>query len=87
MTEGIIYHHRAAIPWCDLPEHFGSWKTEWKRHCRYSNHGTWDTILGALLTCADAERLINLEVLVDSTVNRAHQHGTNLPRRTGEPIE
>lgn len=87
MTEGIIYRYRAGIPWRDLPEHFGSWKTVWKRHRRYSNDGTWDSVLGALLTCADAEGLINWEVSVDSTVNRAHQHGTNLPRRTGGTVE
>ncbi len=90
MTEGIIYRYRAGIPWRDLPEHFGSWKTVWKRHRRYSGDGTWDKVLASLLTQADAAGLINWEVSVDSTtqrVNRAHQHGTNLPRHTGGPIE
>ncbi|GAA4370618.1 hypothetical protein GCM10023166_19180 [Paeniglutamicibacter cryotolerans] len=87
ITEGIIYRYRAGIPWRDLPEHFGSWKTVWKRHRRYSNDGTWDTVLGALLSRADTQGLINWEVSVDSTVNRAHQHGTNLTRDTGGTIE
>lgn len=34
----------------DFPEHFGSWKTVWKRHRRYSRDGTWDRVLAALLT-------------------------------------
>jgi transposase len=49
-TEGIIYRSRAGIPWGDFPEHFGSWKTVWKRHRRYSRDGTWDRVLAALLT-------------------------------------
>ncbi|KRE76019.1 transposase [Arthrobacter sp. Soil762] len=87
MTEGIIYRYRAGIPWRDLPSHFGSWKTVWKHHRRNSASGTWDKVLAALLTRADAQGLINWEVSVDSTVNRAHQHGTNLPRHTGGPLE
>lgn len=86
-VEGIIYRYRAGIPWRDLPEHFGPWQSVWKRHRRFSADGTWDTILGVLLSQADARDLINWEVSVDSTINRAHQHGTNLTRHTGGPIE
>ncbi len=50
MTEGIIYRYRAGIPWRDLPEHFGSWKTVWKRHRRSSGDGTWDKVLASLMT-------------------------------------
>lgn len=87
MTEGIIYRYRAGIPWRDLPECFGSWKTVWKRHRRYSGDGTWDRILTELLSQADEAGLIEWEVSVDSTVNRAHQHGTNLARSTGGSFE
>ena len=48
-----------------------------------SRGGTWDKALASLLTRADAAGLINWEVSVDSTVNRAHQHGTNLSRGRG----
>ncbi|HEV7448123.1 MAG TPA: transposase, partial [Steroidobacteraceae bacterium] len=41
-------------PWRDLPESFGSWKTAWKRHRRFSADGTWDAIHAALLQDADA---------------------------------
>ncbi|WP_217496576.1 IS5 family transposase [Glutamicibacter creatinolyticus] len=82
-TEAMIYRYRVGIPWRDLPEHFGSWKSVWKRHRRFSNDGTWDKILAALLSTADTRGLINWEVSVDSTINRAHQHATNLPRHTG----
>ena len=87
MTEGIIYRYRAGIPWQDRPEHFGPWQSMWKRHRRYSLDGTWDQVLAEPLPRADAADLIYWEVSLDSTVNRAHQHGTNLPRITGGTVE
>lgn len=87
MMEGIIYRYRAGIPWRDLPETFGPWQTVWKRHRRFSGDGTWNSILARLLAEADAVGKIDWEVSVDSTVNRAHQHATNLPRPTGGSVE
>jgi transposase len=87
VVEGIIYRYRTGIPWRDLPESFGPWQTVWKRHRRFSGDGTWNSILTELLSQADEAELIQWEVSVDSTVNRAHQHGTNLARTTGGPIE
>jgi transposase len=54
----------------------------WKRHRRFSGDGTWDRIHTALLAHADAVGEIDWSVSVDSTINRAHQHGTNLTRAT-----
>ncbi len=87
VVEAIIYRFRAGIPWRDLPESFGPWQTVWKRHRRFSGDGTWDKIHTRLLAEADAVGLIDWEVSVDSTVNRAHQHATNLPRGAGGPVE
>jgi hypothetical protein len=56
----------------------------WKRHRRFSGDGTWDKILAVLLARADAVEEIDWTVSVDSTINRAHQHATNLPR-DGKP--
>jgi transposase len=87
VMEGVIYRYRAGIPWRDLPEAFGPWQTVWKRHRRFSGDGTWNSILARLLAEADAQGKIDWEVSVDSTVNRAHQHATNLPRTTGGSVE
>jgi transposase len=87
VVEGINYRYRCGIAWRDVPAEFGPWQTIWKRHRRYSGDGTWDTILAALLTTADARGEVDWSVSVDSTVNRAHQHGTNLPRTTGGLLE
>jgi transposase len=80
VVEGVIYRYRCGIAWRDLPASFGPWQTVWKRHRRFSEDGTWDNILAALLTRADAVEEIDWTVSVDSTINRAHQHATNLPR-------
>ncbi len=80
VVEGIVYRYRCGLAWRDLPATFGPWQTVWKRHRRFSGDGTWDAILAALLAQADAAGLIDWNVSVDSTINRAHQHATNLAR-------
>lgn len=87
MVEGIVYRYRCGIAWRDLPERFGPWQTVWKRHARFSRDGTWQKVLTHLLTEADAAGEIDWTVSVDSTINRAHQHATTLPRTTGGTLE
>ena len=91
VVEGIVYRYRTGIAWRDLPrEQFGPWQTVWKRHRRFAGDGTWDQVLGALLSRADEAGDLDWTVSVDSTINRAHQHATN-PRRpenaTGGTVE
>ena len=80
VVEGVIYRYRCGLAWRDLPESFGPWQTVWKRHRRFSQDGTWDKIHQALLARADGVGDVEWTVSVDSTINRAHQHATNLPR-------
>ncbi|GAA4173883.1 hypothetical protein GCM10022287_16960 [Gryllotalpicola koreensis] len=80
MVEGIIWRYRVGAPWQDVLREFGPWQTLWKRHRRYSDDGTWDAIHAALLADADAAGRLDWAVSVDSTVNRAHQHASTLPR-------
>ena len=90
LVEGIIYRYRTGIAWRDVPAEFGPWQTVWKRHRRLAGDGTWDRVLTVLLSQADSRGLVDWNVSVDSTINRAHQHGTNLTRPaqvTGGRIE
>lgn len=87
MLEAIAWRFRTGSPWRDLPAEFGPWQTVWKRHRRFSGDGTWDKIHAEVLADADAAGEIDWAVSVDSTVNRAHQHATNLPRDTGGDVE
>jgi transposase len=34
-VESVIYRYRAGIPWRDLPERFGDWKSIHRRHRRW----------------------------------------------------
>jgi len=87
VIEGTIYQYRCGIAWRDLPEVFGPWQTVWKRHRRFAADGTWDTVLNALVSHADQAGDVDWVVSVDSTINRAHQHATTLPRTTGGSVE
>jgi transposase len=80
VVEGIVYRLRTGIAWRDLPVSFGPWQTVWKRHKRFSVDGTWDRIHARLVAEADAAGQVDWTVSVDSTVNRAHQHATNMTR-------
>ncbi|MFI2477053.1 IS5 family transposase [Nocardia xishanensis] len=80
VVEGMLYRLRTGIPWRDLPEVFGPWQTAWKRHRRYAGDGTWDRVLTAMLTLADATENLDWVTSIDSTIVRVHQHGANLPR-------
>lgn len=81
VLEGIIYRFRVGTPWRDLPSCFGPWQTVWKRHRRFSQDGTWDRLHALLVAEADAAGELVWDVSVDSTINRAHQHGTNMARQ------
>lgn len=80
VVEGIIYRFRTGIAWRDLPSDFGPWQTVWERHDRFSADGTWDRIHAKVISEADAAGGVVWDVSVDSTINRAHQHATNVPR-------
>ena len=95
VLEGIVFRLRTGCPWRDLPERFGPWQTVWKRHARFSKDGTWDQILAALLVKADDAGHVDWQMSIDSTIARAHQHGSNmtrevaavLPSHTGGRVE
>lgn len=87
MVEGIIYRYRCGIAWRDLPPVFGPWQTVWTWHRRLSGDGTWDMVLGRLLSAADAAGAVDWSISVDSTIARAHQHATNITRLTGGIVE
>ncbi|GAB2769522.1 hypothetical protein GCM10027072_80340 [Streptomyces bullii] len=75
MINGILFRIRTGVPWRDLPERFGNWKTVYERHRRWSADGTWDRILQAVQADADAQGRIDWSMVsVDSTSCRAQQH-------------
>ncbi|MFE0102936.1 IS5 family transposase [Streptomyces sp. NPDC059009] len=82
VINGILFRVRTGIPWRDLPERFGSWKTVYERHRRWSADGTWDRILTAVQTDADLAGRIDWSMVgVDSTSCRAHQHAAGARKK------
>lgn len=67
--EAVVWWRRTGVPWRDLPEEFGPWKTVFNRFDRWSKNGRWHEVLSALQTDIDPEWQS-----IDSTTNRAHQH-------------
>src|SRR6266487_3693319 len=85
VIDGVLFRVRTGLPWRDLPERFGPWKTVYERHRRWSADGTWDALLIRVQGLADADGGIDWDVSVDSSVVRAHQHATGA-RRERPPV-
>jgi putative transposase len=67
--EAVLWWRRTGVPWRDLPEAFGPWKTVFNRFDRWSKAGKWTRLFAALQSNRDDEWHS-----LDSTINRAHQH-------------
>lgn len=67
--EAVLWWRRTGVPWRDLPDEFGPWKTVFNRFDRWAKKGTWIRLFDALRTAVDDEWHS-----IDSTINRAHQH-------------
>lgn len=80
VIEGIAWRYRTGSPWRDLPARFGPWQTAWKRHNQWSADGTWQRLVTAAQTHADAAGDLDWLVAVDSTIVRAHQHAAGARR-------
>ena len=85
--EAVLWWRRTGVPWRDLPDHFGPWKTVFNRFDRWSKTGKWTRLFEALRKDPDHEWHS-----LDSTINRAHQHaaggkGGPLLRASGVRVE
>ena len=65
----ILYVLMTGCRWQDMPRCYGSHKTTWRRHKRWSEEGIWDEILVASQDRAYATGKLSFEtVAVDSTL-------------------
>lgn len=74
--EAVLYRYRAGIPWRDVPERFGNFRTIHMRHTRWSRTGVWEKIFKVLAQDADNEY-----AMIDSTIVRAHQHSAGAVKK------
>ncbi|GAA4737318.1 hypothetical protein GCM10023199_13430 [Actinomycetospora chibensis] len=66
VLEAIAWKYRTGAPWRALPERFGPWQSVYDRHVRWSGDGTYDRLLAAAHTAADAAGELDWLVAADS---------------------
>jgi transposase len=66
--EAVLFRAKTAMPWRDLPERFGPWKSVYNRFNNWAKKGHWELIFNALQLEFD-----EVGSIVDGSVVRAHQ--------------
>ncbi|MFG3702113.1 IS5 family transposase [Micromonospora sp. NPDC047620] len=87
LIDGIRWRIRVGAPWRDVPPQYGSWSAAYAVFRRWQRDGTWQRVLTALQTIADAAGRITWDVSVDSTSARAHQHAAGARKRGNLQVE
>jgi transposase len=84
IVEGIIWRLATGVPWRDLPERFGSWRTVYSRFRRWQQAGVWERALATLQAEADATGDLDwARHFLDGTTVRAHQHAAGAKKGVG----
>ena len=75
MVNAILWRLATGVPWRDLPERYGPWRTVYSRFRRWQRAGVWDRALAALQAAADANGELDWSLhFLDGATVRAHQH-------------
>ncbi len=75
IVNAILWRLATGVPWRDLPEQYGSWRTVYSRFRRWQHAGVWERVLTALHAEADAKGALDWRLhFLDGTTVRAHQH-------------
>lgn len=77
MLEAMLWRARVGCPWRDLPKDFGPWESVYTRYSRWSKQGIIQQVFEELQDDLQEE-----EVILDSTVVRAHQHAHGARKKT-----
>jgi len=67
-VEAVVFRARTGIPWRDLPERFGSWKSVYNRFRNWAEKDVWAQVFRELRVEVDKKASI-----VDGSTVRAHQ--------------
>lgn len=67
-VNGILYVLMSGCRWMDMPPKYGSYKTVWERHKKWSIKGIWKNMMNSLVSRGYNFGLINIDDLsVDSS--------------------
>lgn len=84
IVNGIIWLDKTGVPWRDLPERFGPWRTVASQYYRWLHAGVWDQVLAVVQEQEDHRGHLDWQThYVDGTVIRAHQHAAGARRAKG----
>ena len=84
IVDGIFYVLKTGVPWRDLPERFGKWKTVYHYFRLWSGDGTIDSMLRRLVgSMIEIEELDQDLWCVDGTVIRAARCAAGAARKGG----
>jgi len=64
----VLFRAKTGLPWRDLPERFGPWKSIYNRFANWADRGIWESIFKELQLEHD-----EIGSIMDGTVVRAHQ--------------
>lgn len=64
----VLFRAKTGVPWRDLPERFGPWKSVYNRFANWADRGVWELIFKELQIEFD-----DVGSIIDGTVVRAHQ--------------
>lgn len=82
--DAVLFRAKTGMPWRDLPERFGPWKSVYNRFNNWAKKGHWLSIFKALQLEVD-----DVGAIVDGSVVRAHQDasgGKGGPRTTPSAV-
>ena len=65
-VEAVIYRYRAGIPWRDLPERFGSWKSVYNRFRNWAEKDAWSQVFRIIHTNGTIRELRYHQLLIIS---------------------
>ena len=66
--DAVLYRAKTGVPWRDLPDRFGPWKSVYNRFANWARKGHWERIFRELQVEVD-----EIGSIVDGSVVRAHQ--------------
>jgi transposase len=77
--EAVLSLARTGVPWRDLPGEFGHWDAVYHRFRRWEKRGVWRQWWAGVQQ--DRGKLAK-QVLIESTIGRAHQHAAGAFKNT-----
>ena len=73
---GMLYVLMSGCRWMDMPTKYGSYKTVWEQHKKWSVKGVWKNIMNSLVSRGYSSGLIKIDDLsVDSSTVGAKKGG------------